>query len=107
MGAVRETGSRAASMLAVASTQVALPRPASVDRTVGEEMPSPQVEGPSTITAPSATPFAPGQRGGIFTVSMSAPARMASGAVVNWSARSRTRHGSLSDGGGEAIRPRR
>ena len=43
-------------------------------------------------TKRSAKQFARGQRGGIFTVSIPAPARTASNDAVNWPARSRTRN---------------
>ena len=43
-------------------------------------------------TKRSAKQFARGHRGGIFTVSIPAPARTASNDAVNWPARSRTRN---------------
>src|SRR5688572_25613590 len=51
-------------------------------------------------TKRSAKQLARGQRGGIFTMSIRAPARTASKAVVNWPARSRTRN---RKGGGPVV----
>ena len=51
-------------------------------------------------TKRSAKQFARGHRGGIFTVSIPAPARTASNEVVNWPARSRTRN---RNGGGTVV----